>query len=428
MQTTVFINNSSTGVYTYKQENLYKNYINTVAALRKIEVIMANFRLNSKAAREKLKPRHAQYWSEIDRGVHLGYRKAAAGGTWYVRRFSNGKYIVKRIGLADDNQPADNIVVLSHKQARRKATDYEDALETFEQPQHPALFTVSDAIKDYLEWYKANKKAYERTNGICGAHILPKLGNIPVSRLTAPQIDKWVQALATAPPKTPRGNPKPPYAERVATGKINRVGNPKFKYQPIPVESWSDDMKRKRKNSANRVLTVLKAALNHAWRNGKTEDPGAWRKVRPFEDVDAPKIAHLSEGQAFNLLESASEDFRPMARAALLTGCRYGELCRLKVADLRDGQLFIGQTKTGKSRYVPLSAGGLDFFKTQTSGKSRNDLLLTHSDGGYWDRSHQIRPMRAACQVAGIDPPVGFHVMRHTYAARDLLAFRQGQG
>jgi hypothetical protein len=54
MQTTVFINNSSTGVYTYKQENLYKNYINTVAALRKIEVIMAKTKIDRGGGGQRL--------------------------------------------------------------------------------------------------------------------------------------------------------------------------------------------------------------------------------------------------------------------------------------------------------------------------------------------------------------------------------------
>ncbi len=133
---------------------------------------MTSIKLNSKAARELLKPRHPQYWSEIDRGIHLGYRKSTTGGTWYVRRFTNGKYIVKRIGLADDNQPPNGITVLNHRQARRKATDYEDILETFEQPQHPALFSVSDAIKDYLEWFRANRKSYEHTKALCERRII----------------------------------------------------------------------------------------------------------------------------------------------------------------------------------------------------------------------------------------------------------------
>lgn len=377
---------------------------------------MTSFKLNSKAAREKLKPRHPQYWSEIDRGVHLGYRKSVSSGTWYVRRYTGGKYVVKRIGLTDDNQPANGITVLSHKQARKKTSDYEDVLETFEQPQHPALFTVANAIDGYLEWYKANKKAYERTRGICRAHILPKLGNIPVARLTTPQINKWVQTLATTPPRTTKGNPKPPYAEKVETGELNRVGNPKFEYIQLPFEEWTDTMQRKRKSTANRILTVLKAALNHAWRNNDKVDPSEWQKVKPFDDVDAPKVSYLTEEQASELLQAASDDFRPIARAALLTGCRYGELTRVKVSDLERDQLFIEKTKTGKPRHVPLSNDGIKFFKALAKRKTRNDLLLTHQDGSNWDRSHQTRPMRQACEKSGINPPVGFHVLRHTYA------------
>ena len=389
---------------------------------------MTSFKLNSKAAREKLKPRHPQYWAEIDRGVHLGYRKSETGGTWYVRRYTGGKYIVKRIGLTDDNQPANGITVLSHKQARKKTSDYEDVLGTFEQPQHPSLFTVANAIDGYLEWYKANKKAYVRTRGICRAHILPKLGNIPVASLTTSQINSWVQTLATIPPRTTKGNPKPPYAKKVETGEINRVGNPKYKYRQIPIEEWTDTMQRKRKSTANRILTVLKAALNHAWRNNDKVDPGEWQKVKPFVDVDAPKVSYLTEEQASELLQAASDDFRPIARAALLTGCRYGELCRLKVSDLTASQLSIEITKTGKPRYVPLSAEGLKFFKALAKGKQSNDLLLTHQDGSKWDRSHQTRPMRQACEKARIDPPVGFHVLRHSFATLLLRKDGDSQG
>jgi len=39
---------------------------------------------------------------------------------------------------------------------------------------------------------------------------------------------------------------------------------------------------RMRKATANRVLTVLKAALNYAWRDGLIASDEAWRKVRPF--------------------------------------------------------------------------------------------------------------------------------------------------
>ena len=199
---------------------------------------MAILKLSSKEARSKLPPRHEPYWREVDRGFSLGYRKSKTGGTWYARRYTGKRYMKRRLGLCDDNQPSDGVTVLSYTQARKKATVYEDILVTFKQPRHPALFTVANAIEDYLEWYRANKKAYERTKGICSAHILPKLGNTPVASLTTPQINKWVQTLATTPPRTPKGNPKPPYAEKVPTGELNRVGNPRFEYRQLPFEQW----------------------------------------------------------------------------------------------------------------------------------------------------------------------------------------------
>jgi integrase len=380
-----------------------------------MEIKMATPKLSSKEARSKLSPRHEPYWLEVDRGFSLGYRKSKTGGTWYARRYTGKGYLKRRLGLSDDNQKADGSTVLSYTQARRKADSYEAVLETFEQPQHPALFTVSDAVKDYLKWYKANRKAYEHTNYMCEAHIIPKLGNVPLAALTTPQINKWVQELATAPPRTPRGNPKPPFGEKIETGKLNRVGNPVFRYREIPIGQWTDSMKRKRQSTANRILTVLKAALNHAWRNDKVEHPGAWQKVKAFHGVDAAKVKYLTETEAGKLLKASSDDFKPMARAALLTGCRYGELSRLKVSDLVNGQLFIEKTKTDKPRHVPLSEDGITFFNSLAKGKSKTDLLLTHQDGGSWDRSHQTRPMREACEKAGIDP-VGIHVLRHTYA------------
>jgi integrase len=277
------------------------------------------------------------------------------------------------------------------------------------------MFTVSDAVKDYLEWYRANRKAYEHAKAVCEGHIIPQLGSVPVALLTTPQINKWVQQIATAPARSSKGNPRPPFGEKVATGELNRVGNPVFEYRETPIEQWTEDMKRKRKSTANRILTVLKAALNYAWRNDKVEDPGAWQKVRAFHGADAPKVKYLTEAEAGKLLRAASDDFRPMAMAALLTGCRYGELCRLQVSDFANGQIFIEKEKSDKPRHVPLSDDGIKFFKARAKGKAKTDLLLTHLDGSNWDKSQQSRPMRQACEKAGIDP-VGIHVLRHTYA------------
>ena len=50
--------------------------------------------------------------------------------------------------------------------------------------------------------------------------------------------------------------------------------------------------------------------------------------------------------------------------AALQTGARYGELCRLNVSDFNidAGTVAIRMSKSGKSRHVVLTDEGVSFF------------------------------------------------------------------
>ena len=111
---------------------------------------MPDVKLSSKQAREKLKPRHEPYWMEIDRGFHLGYRQGKSSGVWYVRRYVSTGYTKRRLGLADDNRPADNETVLSYTQARKKAVDYEDILGEVAPKRQAGPYSVADAVTDYL--------------------------------------------------------------------------------------------------------------------------------------------------------------------------------------------------------------------------------------------------------------------------------------
>jgi len=72
-----------------------------------------------------------------------------------------------------------------------------------------------------------------------------------------------------------------------------------------------------------------------------------------------------------------------LVRAALLTGCRYGELVRLKVNDFhaRQGLIYLRETKNGKPRSVPLTQEGIDFFGQATIGKLGDELIFTHDNG-----------------------------------------------
>jgi len=180
---------------------------------------------------------------------------------------------------------------------------------------------------------------------------------------------------------------------------------------------------RRRRSTANRMLTSLKAALNLAWREGRTPSDAAWRRVMPFKGVDSARVRYLEVAQCKRLINGcADDDFRRLVEAALATGCRYGELSRLQVADFSPdgGTIAIRQSKTGKARHVVLNDEGVALFRQCCAGKPGGALVFTH-DGMAWGKSHQELRMRAACEHARISPPVNFHGLRHTWASHSVM-------
>lgn len=68
-------------------------------------------------------------------------------------------------------------------------------------------------------------------------------------------------------------------------------------------------------------------------------------------------------------------------------------------------------------RHVTLTGEAPDLMDHLSAARSPSDLLFRRDDGRGWKRAEQLRPMREACARAGIVPPVGFHVLRHTHAS-----------
>jgi integrase len=63
---------------------------------------------------------------------------------------------------------------------------------------------------------------------------------------------------------------------------------------------------------------------------------------------------------------------------------------------------------------------GLDFFTNAIAGKIGSNFVFTKADGSRWGKNHHIRLLHEACGKAKIEPSIGFHELRHTYAS--LLA------
>ena len=72
------------------------------------------------------------------------------------------------------------------------------------------------------------------------------------------------------------------------------------------------DAVRSRKATSNRLLTVLKAALNHAFAEGKVASDHAWRQVKPHREVDAPVVRYLTPAECVRLVNASDGAFRTL--------------------------------------------------------------------------------------------------------------------
>ncbi len=365
--------------------------------------------LATRSARLRLTIAPKPYWRMIEQGLHLGYRRRATGGSWIARRRNDqASYREAKLGLADDLQDANGTTILDFAQAQRAARRWctqEQRVAAGDGPVTDGPYTVARAVADYLDDYcRRGGKSIDNTESIMRRNILPPLGKLPVTKLTPQRLRDWHRGIA----------------ER-ARFLRSRKGEP-ARFAPYDPRNPEDV--RRRRASANRALSYLKAALNVAWRNGLVPNDDAWRRVKPFRAVEAPLVRYLSNDELARLLHASAGAFRDLVYLALLTGCRYGELCRFTVADYNAdvGTLSVRIAKGGKVRHVTLTKEASAFVDRLVAGRQPGEPLLRRDDGRAWKRAEQVRPMRETCARAGIVPNVGFHVLRHTHGS--LLAMR----
>jgi integrase len=338
----------------------------------------------------------------LARGRTLGYRRSAGAdvGTWYARLYVGAAndaspYRKRALGSADDAAQADGAEVLSYGQAVEQTLAWEPGAESASIAAES--LTVADVVAHYLEWYEGHRThgGFLQARSTLTTHALPRLGEILVVALTAPMLRRWHEAVAKSPARLRGGRTRP---------------------------ARTEDEIRARKVTANRALAMLKAALNRAVEDGLTE-AGAWRKVRPFRGVETARVRYLEAEELRRLLNACEPDFRAMVAAAVHTGARYAELAGLEVGDYKpEAQaMHFRKTKIGAARYVFLSDEAQAFFDALTAARPARDHLLTRADGDPWGAMHQRRRIQNACKVAGIEPPLRFHELRHSYASLYLM-------
>ena len=363
-----------------------------------------NAKLDTRSARAKLPVRKSPYWMVITRGCALGYRKSAEGGRWLVKYVGNGVRKESTLGPSDDALDADGVTALDFAQAQEKARKWFSKVgrEAAGEEGSYGPYTVADAARDYMEWFRSHGRSVRDTEYKVNVHILPALGKLEVAKLAPAKVRKWHRELAETPA---------------------RIRTPQGEAQKYRETNDDPEAIRKRRSTANRVLKVLKAMLNHCWRENKVSSDENWRRVKPFKRADKAKVRYLTADECKRLVHACDQEFQPLVQAALFTGCRYGELTRLSVSDFNPdaGTVAVELTKTGEPRHVVLDEDGQAFFESMTVGRLGSAPMLERAKGGRWGTSHQKWPLRKACKRANIDPAVGFHILRHTSASHLVM-------
>ena len=342
-------------------------------------------RLDTKTGRAALAPKREPYWHKISTGRFLGVRRLEDGScTWIARYQIDRKKFYQSLG--DDR-------ALDWDQAAKKAGDWFIEQTRVTKEDAKPDFTVQDAINDYVAAVRAEKgdKAADLVPGRLTKHLTDRFKTKPAAKLTTREIKAWLNGQVRS-----------------------------------EIEFDADKV-RASKDTANRRLSVLKACLNLAWRDGNVADDTAWRRVKAFQNTGAARNLFLTEKQVAALLAHAKGAVQNIIKAGVLTGARRGELFALTVRDFDPGEGTLRvDGKTGK-RDVYLSDTAIAFFKQMAKDKLPEAHLLTKDDGTPWPEDDLTRPFKAAARAANLPQETTFYSLRHYHISKALLAGVQPQ-
>jgi integrase len=333
--------------------------------------------LENRTNRLKLPVAWKPTFVKIGPGLSLGYRRNQTAGTW-VLRIADGKggMTTRAIGHADDFEPANGQTFLTYFQAQDKARGRAS------QPIAIKPLTVQEATDNYLAVLETkNRRTAYDTKLRLQKHFLPIFADKLVTALTKTMLEKWLSGLV------------------------------------------DKDNERASKDTANRILTMVKALLNHAVQDQTygIKDDSAWRWVKPFKQVAQPRSIRYTVEDVVKIVASAPDQSTAnLIKAAFLTGARYGEIIAATVSSVDiPNRTWTVNGKTG-SRTVRLQQAAVDFLAGLIEGRTGDEYVFTMANGCRWKPSDQTRPFKAALLAAGLPVDGSMYALRHSYISASI--------
>lgn len=333
--------------------------------------------LTKKSERAKLAPRREPYWSRLEIGLYLGFRVLGDGvGTWIARKQEGTKKTYQALGHHDQ-----------YDEARKEALRWSGRVDAGVADKAP---TVEAACKHYVAHLRSQKgeaSAADAEGRFKRLVYEKEFGQIVLDKLNTIKVRAW------------------------RDGQIAKVD-----------DDEDDDSIRRAKDSANRNLASLKAALNLANRDRLIGSDDGWKTVAGFEKVGKRRSVFLNTKQRRALVEECGPGLRELVIGLLLTAIRPGELAGCDVADFdkTNGTLTINKSKTD-ARTVLLSTAAIKHFKAVSKDRIAGAPLVPDAWGKRWTKDAWKKPFKDAAAAAGLPDKTVIYTLRHC-AITELIA------
>jgi integrase len=216
--------------------------------------------------------------------------------------------------------------------------------------------------------------------------------------------------------------------------------------EPRDVKAYAAEVAKRgvKANTVRLALAPVKALLATAVEEGliRSNPSAGLRIAQPnnsaaVEDAEPEKAKALTEDELHALLAAVPDESRLLVTLLAQAGLRISEALPLRWGDIDFGRsrllvrrsLSRGRIGAPKSRFgrrdVPLTQGMTSALwaarKAAIDGRDEA-LIFPAADGGFLDRWHVYRVVKAAAKKTGV-PWAGLHTLRHTCAT---ILFRRG--
>ena len=218
-----------------------------------------------------------------------------------------------------------------------------------------------------------------------------------------------------------------PSTRRMVTSLLDNRLLPAFGSRPLDridparIARWFDDFSRTAPGNANHGLDLLRQIMHYAIARGHVETNPA-RGIR--RNPRTPRTRFLSREEIDRLLgvldrqtRKSGREQADIVRLLLLTGCRRGEIMRLRWSEVDGDRLLLADTKTGP-RTVPLNSRARRILERQPRRGSA--FVFPSPRDPSRPRGPQLGLWYRVRREAGIED-VRLHDLRHTHASHAVM-------